>query len=195
MARSHYVFFLAFSALAACALFVGAWTAGVILLLTAQVFLTPFLGRALDWRVLLLAVFVPASAMAASIGAVANPVIDQFQGELVRGLVNGALALFWAAATWLGGIIGWRFVEKLNRQTLQEAAERFGNTVIDEVQARYLGSATPDLRDIIQQGVDYIKDGNAGTVKQSKVTDDRLGAYVSAAIKQSMAGTLRVVTK
>lgn len=188
MARSTLHLFAACSVLSAIAFISGAWVAGLILLMVAGVLVSPAIARAHDWRVMLLAVFLPAGAMAASIGTVANPLIDQFQGELVNWIVSGALAVFWAVATWLGGIIGWRFIEKLNRATMQEAAERFANTVIDELQLRYLGSAAPDLSDIVQRGVTYIKDGNAGTVRQSKIKDDRIAAYVTE-------GLMKVIKK
>lgn len=128
---------------------------------------------------LLCVILVPTAAVSASIGNVANPLIDHFQGQVITWIVSGVMALFWGVATWLGGIIGWRFVEKLNRATMQEAAERFANTVTDELQERYLGNATPELSDLVQRGVDYIKDGNAGTVRQSKIKDNRIAAYVT----------------
>lgn len=186
MTRLNLHFFAAFMVLSAVAMLIGAWVAGLALLLVAALFINPTVARTLDWRVMLLAVFLPVGAMAASIGTVANPLIDQFQGEFVSWIVSGALAIFWTVATWLGSIIGWRFIEKMNRATMQEAAERFANTVIDELQLRYLGNATPNLSDIVQRGVDYIKDGNAGTVKQSKIKDDRIAAYVTEGLMKAL---------
>lgn len=185
MTRSNLHFFAACSILSAVAILSGTWIVGLILFMAACLFVSPAVWHKLDWRVMLLAVFLPAGAMAASIGTVANPLIDQFQDELVNWIVSGALVAFWTVATWLGGIIGWRFIEKLNRATLQEAAERYVSTIIDQLQMRYLGLSAPDLTDLIAEGVDYIKGGNAGTVKQSKVTDDRLQAYIVAAISEA----------
>lgn len=136
---------------------------------------------------LLCIVLVPTVAVATSIGSVANPLIDHFQGQMITWIVSGVMALFWGVATWLGGMIGWRFVEKLNRATMTEAAERFANTVIDELQQRYLHNPAPELSDIVQRGVDYIKDGNAGTVKQSKIKDDRIAAYVTEGLMKVLS--------
>lgn len=186
MTRLNAHFFAACMTLSVVAILAGAWIAGLVLLGAAAILISPIMARPLDWRVMLVAVFLPAGAMAASIGTVANPLIDQFQGEFVSWIVSGALAAFWTVATWLGSIIGWRFIEKMNRATMQEAAERYGNTVIDELQMRYLGNPAPDLSDLIQRGVGYIKDGNAGTVKQSKIKDDRIAAYVTEGLMKAL---------
>lgn len=136
----------------------------------------------------------PLTAAAASIGSIANPIIDQVQGEVVRWIVGGALAAFWSAATWLGGVIGWRFIEKMNRATIQEAAERYANTIIDQIQVRYLASANglPDLSDLVLGGIGYIKAGNGGTVKSGGFTDSKIGDYVTGAINDKL---MRVLAK
>lgn len=126
-----------------------------------------------------------AAAYAAPVVANINPVIDQVQAPVAAWIADLMVSAFFAAATWLGGIIGVRVIEKLNRATMREAAERFANGIIDQVQARYVGEAAPDLTDLVNQGIGYIKTGNAGTVKQSKISDDRLGAYVAEAIQKS----------
>lgn len=122
-------------------------------------------------------------AYAASLGGVVNPIIDQLQVDLVGRLVESVVGVFFLVATWISGKVGIRFVERLNRQTLQEAATRYANSIIDQIQLRYLGSAPPDLSDLIGQGITYIKTGNAGTVKQTRITDDRLGTYIEEAIQ------------
>lgn len=136
-------------------------------------------------------VFVQAlPVQAQSVGAVANPAIDQLQAPIAAWIAELAASAFLAAATWLGGIIGWRFVEKLNRATIKEAAERYANGLIDLAQARYLDANPSAIGDYVSAGIDYIKSGNAGTVRQSKITDDRIGAYVTEAIQNARADRL-----
>ncbi len=136
------------------------------------------------------AILAPIAAVAASVGAIANPIIDQVQGEVVLWVVGGAVSLFWGVASWFGGVIGVRFVERMNRATLQEAAARYANGLIDLAQARYLDANPSAVSDLVQGGIDYIKGGNAGTVRQSKITDDRLGAYVVEAIQKARGDRL-----
>ena len=97
---------------------------------------------------------------------------------------------FLATRSWLGGIVGVRLIERLNRATIQEAAERYANGLIDLAQARYLDANPSAVGDLVARGIDYIKGGNAGTVKQSKMKDDRLGAYVIEAIQKVKADRL-----
>lgn len=136
------------------------------------------------------AIMAPIAAVAASVGAIANPIIDQVQGEVVLWVVGGAVSLFWGVASWFGGIIGNRFIERMNRATIQEAAARYANGLIDLAQARYLDDNPSAINDLVQGGIDYIKSGNAGTVKQSKIKDDRLGAYVAEAIQKARTDRL-----
>ena len=133
---------------------------------------------------------IPLAATAADIGPIANPVIDHVQGTLVGWAADAAVTAFFTAAAWFGGLIGVRIVERLNRQTLQEAATRYANSIIDQLQARYIGSTDPNIGDLVGAGIGYIKAGNPGTVKQTKATDDRLGTYVRSAIQQVKADKL-----
>lgn len=127
---------------------------------------------------------LPLAAFAATIGAIANPIIEQAQPLIVDAVTNGFVAAFFAVATWISGKIGIRFIERLNRQTIQEAARRFASTVVDQIQERYFGATSaPDLSDLIGAGVDYIKAGNSGTVKGGKFTDSKLADYVTEAIQ------------
>ena len=82
--------------------------------------------------------FAPIVALAASVGDVANPIIDRVQGEVAIWLAGGVVSTVVAAAGWFGSLVGIRVVEKLNRDTLREAAERYANGLIDLAQARYL---------------------------------------------------------
>ncbi len=142
------------------------------------------LGRAF------LIAFIAPTSYAASIGTIANPVIDQVQGEIVTWIITGIVSAFLGLVSWLGGIVGVRLIERLNRATIQEAAERYANGLIDLAQARYLDANPSAVGDLVARGIDYIKGGNAGTVKQSKMKDDRLGAYVIEAIQKVKADRL-----
>ncbi|SEO30724.1 hypothetical protein SAMN04489859_10652 [Paracoccus alcaliphilus] len=154
----------------------------VVLIVCAIIFL---------WRLapLLAAAFIllalPVSA--AGIGAIANPIIDTAQVQIVTWIVGGVMSAGFAALSWFGSKIGIRLVERLNRQTIEESATRYANSIIDLLQARYLGATTigqPDLSDLIRTGISYIKTGNPGTVKATGITDDRIGTYVRDAIQQ-----------
>lgn len=127
------------------------------------------------------------AAIAASAGSLANPAIDQMQGEIADWVADGAVTVFFGLASWFGGWTGIRVVERLNRATIREAAERFANMMIDQAQARYLDAEPAAINDLVNAGVDYIKSGNPGTVKQAKIKDDRIGAYVTEAIQQVRA--------
>lgn len=129
-----------------------------------------------------------AAARAAGIAAAANPLVDAIQIQIVEYVVGAAVATFFTVASYIGGKFGIKLIEEKSRATLQEAAERFANSIIDQVQARYLGGVAPDMSDLIAQGVDYVKSGNPGTIRQIKITDDRIGAYVSAALRQVSGG-------
>lgn len=135
-------------------------------------------------------VFVPIMALAASVGAIANPVIDQVQGEVAAWVVSGAVSVFFGVASWFGGMVGIRLTEKLNRATIREAAERYANGLIDLAQARYLDANPSAITDLVADGIGYIKSGNAGTVKQSRIKDGRLGAYVTEAIQKAKSDQL-----
>ena len=82
--------------------------------------------------------FAPMLALAASVGDVANPIIDRVQGEIVIWIAGGVVSAVMGVAGWFGSLVGIRVVEKLNRDTLREAAERYANGLIDLAQARYL---------------------------------------------------------
>ncbi len=137
--------------------------------------------------------FAPIVAFAASVGAIANPVIDQVQGEIVTWVVAGAVSAFFGVASWFGGVIGVRVTEKMNRATLQEAAERYANGLIDLAQARYLDASPSSIEAMVAEGVGYIKTANAGTIRQLKIKDDRIGAYVTEAIQKVKADRLSSV--
>lgn len=134
--------------------------------------------------------FAPIMALAASVDALANPIIDQVQGEVAAWIVSGAVSIFFGIASWFGGMIGIRVTEKLNRATIQEAAERYANGLIDLAQAKYLDANPGAVTDMLAGGIDYIKSGNAGTVKQSKIKDERLEAYVVEAIQKAKSDQL-----
>ena len=185
--------------------FIGITFAAVFLLLVAglatmTIFRPRYWARIMrflssKWMFAVMALLAfPMVGLASSIGAIANPIIDHVQVELVSWIATGAMSAFWVVATWFGGLIGIRFVERMNRQTLQEAAERWINMKIDEIQARYLETSTPDLSDIIAGGIRYIKTGNPGTVKQAKATDDRLDAYLRAAISMGKQQSLGLIS-
>jgi hypothetical protein len=127
-----------------------------------------------------------------SIGSLVNPVIDQAQGAVVAWVATGVVSACFAALTWIGGKIGFRVVDRLNRATIQESAERYTNTIIDQIQLRYLASASgvPDLSDLVLGGIGYIKAGNSGTVKAGGFTDSKLGDYVTGAMNDKLTKVL-----
>lgn len=132
----------------------------------------------------------PIMALAVSVGDVANPIIDRVQGEIVIWIAGGVVSAVMGVAGWFGSLIGIRVIEKLNRATIQEAAERYANGLIDLAQAKYLDANPGAIADLVAGGIDYIKGGNAGTVKQSKMKDDRIGAYVIEAIQATKSDQL-----
>ena len=134
--------------------------------------------------------FAPMLALAASVGDVANPIIDRVQGEIVIWIAGGVVSAVMGVAGWFGSLVGIRVVEKLNRDTLREAAERYANGLIDLAQARYLDANPGAIADLVAGGIDYIKTGNPGTVKQTRIKDDRVGAYVTEAIQKVTADRL-----
>ncbi len=109
--------------------------------------------------------------------------------NLARGRL-GVVSAVMGVAGWFGSLVGIRVVEKLNRDTLREAAERYANGLIDLAQARYLDANPGAIADLVAGGIDYIKTGNPGTVKQTRIKDDRVGAYVTEAIQKVSADRL-----
>ncbi len=55
--------------------------------------------------------FAPILALAASVGDVANPIIDRVQGEVVIWIAGGVVSTVMAVAGWFGGLVGIRVVE------------------------------------------------------------------------------------
>lgn len=149
------------------------------------------LVRAIRPVLIFVLVLTPAMAAAAALGGLANPIIDQAQGAVASWIATSVVSACAAVLTWIGSKIGIRVVERLNRATLQEAAERYANTIIDQIQVRYLASrdGLPDLSDLVLGGIGYVKAGNGGTVKSGKFTDSKIGDYVTGAINDRLVKT------
>ena len=88
-------------------------------------------------------------------------------------------------ATWLGRVIGIKVVEHFNREAIARAARNCANSVIDELQLRYLraGPAGLDLRDLIINGAEYVTSGSQDAVKESGIRTDRIKTIVEGALK------------
>lgn len=50
-----------------------------------------------------------------------------------------------------------KVAEYFNHDTMKTAAENFANSVIDDLQARYLAQDTPDLSDLMARGFEYVQ--------------------------------------
>lgn len=135
-----------------------------------------------------LLVVIPGLSFAASLGGVANTVIDQAQSSVVEIVAGAAVTGFFGVLTWIGATLRIKVVEHFNRETMLTAATNFANFAVDQLQARFLGSETDpiDVSDLIEQGIDYIKAGNPDAVKQSGISDDRLGKLVNGAMNDAM---------
>lgn len=126
------------------------------------------------------------AAWALDLAAAANTVVDQAQpsaAEWIGTTVSSAVMIF---ATWLGRVIGIKVVEYFNRDAITTAAKNFANSVIDELQLRYLraGRADPDLRDLIIKGTQYVTGGSQDAVKESGIRTDRIKTIVEGALKE-----------
>ena len=55
--------------------------------------------------------FAPMLALAASVGDVANPIIDRVQGEIVIWIAGGVVSAVMGVAGWFGSLVGIRVVE------------------------------------------------------------------------------------
>lgn len=125
------------------------------------------------------------AAWALDLASTANAVVDQAQpsaAEWIGTTVSSAVMIF---ATWLGRVLGIKVVEYFNREAIARAAGNFANSVIDELQLRYLraGPAGPDLHDLIITGAEYVTSGSQDAVKESGIRTDRIKVIVEGALK------------
>src|SRR5690606_15541283 len=120
------------------------------------------------------------------LASTANTVVDQAQpaaAEWIGTTVSSAVMIF---ATWLGRVIGIKVVEYFNRDAIATAARNFANSVIDELQLRYLraGPAGPDLGDLIIRGTGYVAGGSQDAVRESGMRTGRIETIVEGALKE-----------
>lgn len=139
-------------------------------------------------------VVVPGTALAASIGTIANNAIDSVQTEAVDYIATAAGTLFFGFLTWVGATIRIKVVEHFNREAIEKGVKNFADSVIDELQRRYLSRgalAEPiDVSDLIYKGIDYVRGGNPDAVRQSGITDDRLGRMLNGAMNKAITAVV-----
>lgn len=158
---------LLFAALVAAVLFL--WRPGAVLSL-----------------ILLLAGALPAAAQ--SIAPVANTLIDQTQGIVVAYLTEIIVAAFFGFLAWVAKTLRIKVVEYFNRDAILRAVTNFANANIDLLQARYLDSQNPDLRDLIADGIAHVRTGSPDAVAESRITQDRLATIVEGALRERASG-------
>ena len=137
----------------------------------------------------------PVAAMALSfspIGAgalapILNGAVDQAQPTITEWISTGVDTGLSVFLIWLGRKVGIRLIEKLNRDAIRTASKNFSNSVIDELQGRFLKAgvgATPDLSDLVERGLAYVAGGSKDAIKENKVEAARLRKQVEGALRE-----------
>lgn len=146
--------------------------------------------RAALTAALILAATASAAAAAGALIPAGNAVIDQAQASFVDWIVGLVVTGFFGLLAWIAARLKIKVVEYFNRNAITAAATNFANSVIDELQARYLASASPDLSDLIIEGAGYVRDGSRDAIKEGQMSAARLETIVTGALKAKGQDTL-----
>lgn len=126
----------------------------------------------------------PVVSLAFVTDGITNQLIDRAQPAAALWFSNIVTTLFLGFTAWLGNRIGIRVLEKFNRDAVKTAAENFANSVIDELQLRFLDAdkVQPDITDLVNRGVEYVSKGSPDAIKNLPLLPYRLRQQVEGAL-------------